>query len=406
MRLEEVSASVATLLEMSPEEFEGLIAKWLSALGWHTRTTSRGADGGVDVIAYNPDPLTGGLYVAQCKRYAPETIVGAPAVRDFFGTLVHHGAVRGLFVTTSGFSKEAQEFAQGKPIALIDGPGLLELLEQAGLLVEGAEEGRYVPHAGQDDLLEWANEVSESDPAEAERICAELLREDPAIAEAWSLLGHVRYMGGRTEDALEAWRRALDLDSDRETRYYVLLSIGLALHTGDRGRVDEAHRYFEQAQSECPYHIPPVAQYWVFTLCLDGRPVVDVDAAARACLLGDFLDKLSPREERCFDEVTGLPNSALVRVRAAGAQAFKEGKRALKAERWDEARKLLADACECIPNERGVWLALGHAYARGGYYREAIDVYNVFLAAWPEAEQAGEVETCVVKLREHLQAEG
>jgi len=394
--------NVDSLLTISPDEFEVLIAEWLATLGWLTRTTSRSADGGVDVIAHNPDPLTGGLYVVQCKRYGPETVVGAPAVRDFYGTLVHHGAVRGLFVTTSGFSKEARDFAEGKPIALIDGSDLINMLGEAGLLVEDTEEAGYLAHSGQDDLLAWAHEVSGSDPAEAEQICAELLRDDPGMAGAWDLLGHLREVRGRTEDALEAWHRAVELYENRETRYYVLVRMGLALYTARPRRVDEAEQYLRQALSECPYHIPPEAHYWLFSLHVDGRPVVNVEAAARAYLLGGFLDKLSPLEQQSFDDVTGLPNSTLDRVRAAGPKAFEEGKRALKAKKWDDARKYLTQACECIPNQRAVWLALGQAHARAGSYEDAIDVFNVYLAAWPETTDAPKVEAFVLKLQDRL----
>jgi restriction system protein len=56
------------------------------------------------------------------------------AVQDLFGTLQNEGASRGILVTTSGYGQASFEFAQNKPIELIDGANLLCLLaEHAGI---------------------------------------------------------------------------------------------------------------------------------------------------------------------------------------------------------------------------------------------------------------------------------
>jgi restriction system protein len=76
-------------------------------------------------------PLVGGRYLVQCKRYASDA--GVPAVREFYGTLVaDRGALKALFITTSGFTTQAREFAKTLPIELIDGPTLRALLEEVG----------------------------------------------------------------------------------------------------------------------------------------------------------------------------------------------------------------------------------------------------------------------------------
>lgn len=55
-------------------------------------------------------------------------------VRDLFGTLQNEGASKGILVTTSGYGQASFEFAQNKPIELIDGANLLYLLnEHAGI---------------------------------------------------------------------------------------------------------------------------------------------------------------------------------------------------------------------------------------------------------------------------------
>ncbi len=64
----------------------------------------------------------------QAKRY--KNTVGVSAVRDLFGTMQNEGATKGILVTTSGYGKASHEFANGKPLELIDGSGLLFLLSE------------------------------------------------------------------------------------------------------------------------------------------------------------------------------------------------------------------------------------------------------------------------------------
>jgi restriction system protein len=70
--------------------------------------------------------------VIQAKRY--KNTVGVSAVRDLFGTVQNEGASKGILITTSGFGKASFEFANGKPLELLDGSNLLFLLnEHAGI---------------------------------------------------------------------------------------------------------------------------------------------------------------------------------------------------------------------------------------------------------------------------------
>ena len=86
-------------------------------------------DGGFDGVI-NQDPLGLGRIYVQAKRYAPDNIVGRPAVQGFLGALHAEGAAGGVFITTSRFSNEAVKFATSVSprIILIDGPHLGELL--------------------------------------------------------------------------------------------------------------------------------------------------------------------------------------------------------------------------------------------------------------------------------------
>jgi restriction system protein len=101
-------------------------------MGLETRQTQASRDGGVDCVAYDSRPIFGGKVVIQAKRY--KNTVGVSAVRVLFGTMQNEGATKGILVTTSGYGKASYEFANGKPLELIDGSGLLYLLnEHAGI---------------------------------------------------------------------------------------------------------------------------------------------------------------------------------------------------------------------------------------------------------------------------------
>lgn len=116
------------LMELSPTEFEGLITNLFASMGLDTRQTRPSRDGGVDCVAFDPRPVFGGKVVIQAKRY--KNTVGVSAVRDLFGTVQNEGASKGILVTTSGYGKAAFEFANGKPLELLDGGNLLHLLAE------------------------------------------------------------------------------------------------------------------------------------------------------------------------------------------------------------------------------------------------------------------------------------
>jgi restriction system protein len=97
-------------------------------MGLETRQTRASRDGGVDCVAYDNRPIFGGKVVIQAKRY--KHTVGVSAVRDLYGTLQNEGASKGILVTTSGYGQASFEFANNKPIELIDGANLLYLLRE------------------------------------------------------------------------------------------------------------------------------------------------------------------------------------------------------------------------------------------------------------------------------------
>jgi Holliday junction resolvasome RuvABC ATP-dependent DNA helicase subunit len=127
--------STTSLDELSGTAFEQLVTSLLNAMGFQAEMTQASGDGGIDVVATLNQAFVGGRYLIQCKRYAPDVLVGAPAVRDFYGALMaDRRAIKGIFITTSDFTTQAQDFAAHLPMELINGDLLRTLLSQHGLL--------------------------------------------------------------------------------------------------------------------------------------------------------------------------------------------------------------------------------------------------------------------------------
>ena len=123
------------LAAMDWEEFEHLVRelfeKEFASRGGEVRVTQSSRDGGVDAVAFDPDPISGGKIVIQAKRYTKT--VGVAAVRDLYGTTVNEGASKGILVTTADYGPDAYKFAAGKPLTLMTGANLLHLLAKHGI---------------------------------------------------------------------------------------------------------------------------------------------------------------------------------------------------------------------------------------------------------------------------------
>ena len=132
------------LRETDPIFFEKLVVKLLDTMGYsgkngNVTVTTQSNDRGIDGII-NQDPLGTSTVYLQVKRYAEQNIVGRPAIQGFYGALASVNADRGVFITTSSFSKGALEFARNQGIVLIDGIQLTELMIEYKVGVEPAQE--------------------------------------------------------------------------------------------------------------------------------------------------------------------------------------------------------------------------------------------------------------------------
>ena len=122
------------LATMDWQDFEHLIRelfeKEFGSGGAEVKVTQASRDRGVDAVVFDPDPLRGGKFIIQAKRYT--NTVDVSAVRDLYGTVINEGASRGILVTTSNYGRDTYEFAKDKPLTLINGQNLLHLLSKHG----------------------------------------------------------------------------------------------------------------------------------------------------------------------------------------------------------------------------------------------------------------------------------
>jgi restriction system protein len=117
---------LAQLSTLSPDAFEEFVAELFEALGYEVEQLGGTGDEGADIRVQK-----GGLIgLVQCK-YHSKGVVGSPDLQKFLGTLHHFRSHKGFFVTTTTFSLAAERFATNHPIELIDGPRLVELVEEA-----------------------------------------------------------------------------------------------------------------------------------------------------------------------------------------------------------------------------------------------------------------------------------
>ena len=123
------------ILQNPPEFFERLVVALLLKLGYGYSDESgtvlgRSHDGGIDGVI-SEDALGLDKIYIQAKRYSARNTVGRPELQAFAGAMMDGGIKKGVFITTSTFSKAAHEFAKKqseKYISLVDGNQLTEMM--------------------------------------------------------------------------------------------------------------------------------------------------------------------------------------------------------------------------------------------------------------------------------------
>lgn len=131
--------------QVTPQFFERLVVDVLVAMGYGgdradaSRAVGQSGDGGIDGII-DEDPLGLDVIYIQAKRW--EGVVGRPEIQKFAGALQGRRAKKGVFITTSGFTKEASEYATmiDSRIVLITGRRLARLMIDHDVGVSSVEQ--------------------------------------------------------------------------------------------------------------------------------------------------------------------------------------------------------------------------------------------------------------------------
>jgi restriction system protein len=117
--------NIESLKALTWQQFERLVAEAYSRQGYKVAENGQGgADGGVDLFLFKG----GSKWIVQCKRWRTAS-VGAPVIREMFGLMQHYGAVGVKIVCVGSFTRDAEAFAAGKPIELVGGESLFQLVE-------------------------------------------------------------------------------------------------------------------------------------------------------------------------------------------------------------------------------------------------------------------------------------
>jgi restriction system protein len=118
---------VAVFNEMNWNEFEMLVGEHFRRQGFQvSRQGGSGPDGGVDLVLKNNSEI----YLVQCKQWKAYK-VGVQPVRELYGVMASRGAAGGYVVTSGVFTAEAQAFAKGLNVELIDGRRLRQIIDDA-----------------------------------------------------------------------------------------------------------------------------------------------------------------------------------------------------------------------------------------------------------------------------------
>jgi restriction system protein len=133
---------IDVILSKSPREFEKLVVQLLQRMGYGgevksaAKVTQYSNDKGIDGII-KEDILGLGRINVQAKRYSRENTVGREEIQKFVGALAVAQSNKGVFITTSSYSKGATEYAENlngaTTVVLIDGKKLAEFIYDFGM---------------------------------------------------------------------------------------------------------------------------------------------------------------------------------------------------------------------------------------------------------------------------------
>ena len=129
------SELINRVVDLSPTFFERLVVELLVKMGYGGsikdagKAIGKSGDEGIDGTI-KEDKLGLDIIYIQAKRWKTGNVVGRPELHKFVGALAGQGAKKGIFITTSNFTKEALEYTPKNEtkIVLIDGEQLAQLM--------------------------------------------------------------------------------------------------------------------------------------------------------------------------------------------------------------------------------------------------------------------------------------
>ncbi|MCC8628134.1 restriction endonuclease [Xanthomonas vesicatoria] len=128
-RFLETRTTLESLAAGGWRQFEQLVGEAFRRQGYSVEETGLGgADGGIDLILRKDGRCT----LMQCKQWKRQQ-VGVSVVREMFGLLAHHQAHSVKIACIGTYTKDAERFAEGKPIEMIGGERLLEMIRAVQL---------------------------------------------------------------------------------------------------------------------------------------------------------------------------------------------------------------------------------------------------------------------------------
>lgn len=141
--------SANSLEGMSWREFELLVGEAYRLRGFRvTEAGGGGADGGIDLLLTKDSERT----LVQCKQWKANK-VGVTILRELYGVMAAKGVAGGIVVTSGRFTREAEEFAEGRNIELVDGPTLHAMIKQAKQSLGKPEVNTTIQPSVADSLL-------------------------------------------------------------------------------------------------------------------------------------------------------------------------------------------------------------------------------------------------------------
>lgn len=124
IKLLDKQSGIESIRDMSWQEFELLVGEAFRRKGFAVRENGGGgADDGIDLVLTK----NGKKSIVQCKQWKTFSI-GVPLIRELYGVMTSERANDCIFVSSGNYTAEARLFAEDKPIWLIDGSELLEMV--------------------------------------------------------------------------------------------------------------------------------------------------------------------------------------------------------------------------------------------------------------------------------------